>query len=355
MTDILSLRALSCILDGRKVVDAVNLDVAAGEIVCLLGHSGCGKTTSLRLAGGLETPSSGAVFLDDQSVSRPDYVLPPEKRGIGFLFQDYALFPHLTLVENISFGLRGMTSDSAKRRIAEMLDAVGLTGYEKRYPEMLSGGEQQRAALARALAPNPRLVLMDEPFANLDPQLRDEMRDLTVRVLRDNRAAALIVTHDAADALRMADRIAVQRNGRIVQTDTPETIFNAPADLPTAEIFGPVNAMAATQNNGGLACALGNIALPAPAPSCQIGFRPEDVQCGQTQDAVTFTGKIILGKSLGRQYLVQIELADGQIIEGLLNRAEKPVEDKFSVPLAHIMLFTGSESETEEMGIGRGH
>ena len=128
-------RALSCILGGRKVVDAVNLDVAAGEIVCLLGHSGCGKTTSLRLAGGLETPSSGAVFLDDQSVSRPDYVLPPEKRGIGFLFQDYALFPHLTLAENIKFGLRGMTSDSAKKRIARH----ARRGWADRLRKTLSG------------------------------------------------------------------------------------------------------------------------------------------------------------------------------------------------------------------------
>ena len=273
MTDILSLRDLSCILGGRKVVDAVNLNVTAGEIVCLLGHSGRGKTTSLRLAGGLETPSDGEVLLDGVRVSSPDHVLPPEKRGIGFLFQDYALFPHLTLAENIKFGLRGMAHDSAKKRIDDMLDAVGLTGYEARYPNMLSGGEQQRAALARALAPNPRLVLMDEPFSNLDPQLRDNMRDLTVRVLAENGAAALIVTHDAADALRMADRIAVQRAGRIVQTDRPENIFNRPIDVETAEIFGPVNLMAATQHDGGLSCALGIL-------RCQHLHRPAKLASG---------------------------------------------------------------------------
>ena len=342
MTDILSLRDLSCILGGRKVVDAVNLNVAAGEIVCLLGHSGCGKTTSLCLAGGLETPSDGEVLLDGVRVSSPDHVLPPEKRGIGFLFQDYALFPHLTLAENIKFGLRGMAHDTVKKRIGDMLDAVGLTGYEARYPNMLSGGEQQRAALTRALAPNPRLVLMDEPFSNLDPQLRDNMRDLTVRVLAENGAAALIVTHDAADALRMADRIAVQRAGRIVQTDRPENIFNTPIDVETAEIFGSVNVMAATQHDGGLSCALGDIALPAPAPACQIGFRPQDMQCGEQQEALVFSGKTIKCKALGRQWLVHIELAGGQIVEGLVDGAEKPTEDKFSVPLRHIMLFSQS-------------
>jgi len=340
MTAVLSFRGLSCKLGGQTVVDGINLDVAAGEIVCLLGPSGCGKTTSLRLACGLETPSAGEVFLDGTCVSAPDFVVPPEKRGIGFLFQDYALFPHMTLAENIKFGLRDMSSQSAKQRIELLLDEVGLTGYENRYPNMLSGGEQQRAALARALAPNPRLVLMDEPFSNLDPQLRDTMRDLTVRVLAENDAAALIVTHDAADALRMAHRIAVQRAGRLVQIDIPDNIFNHPVDLETAEIFGPVNVLEAIRQGEGLSCVLGDIALSAPSPTCRIGFRPNDMVCGKLADAVQFDGKTITSKPLGRQWLVQVELANGQIIEGLLDGGDEPAGDKFSVPLLHIMLFS---------------
>ena len=192
MTNALSFRNVSCSFDGQKVVDDVSFDIAEGEIVCLLGPSGCGKTTSLRLAAGMEAPSGGEIYLGETCVSSASHVAPPETRGIGFLFQDFALFPHLSVLDNVTFGLHDMPDNKKKARALELLKAVGLSGFADAFPSTLSGGEQQRAALARAMAPRPKLVLMDEPFSNLDPQLRDQMRDLTLRLLKENRAAGLI-------------------------------------------------------------------------------------------------------------------------------------------------------------------
>lgn len=207
---------VSCRFGADIVVDKVSFDIAQGEIVCLLGPSGCGKTTSLRLAGGMEALSGGEIWLQGECVATPLHASPPESRRIGFLFQDFALFPHLSVADNISFGIRHFSKQEKQARVAMLLEEVGLQGFDDKFPDTLSGGEQQRAALARALAPAPKLVLMDEPFSSLDPQLRDQMRDLTLRLLKQSQAAGLIVTHDAADALRMADRIAVQNHGRLI-------------------------------------------------------------------------------------------------------------------------------------------
>ena len=255
MTPALSFRNVSCRFDGADVVDGVSFDIQAGEIICLLGPSGCGKTTSLRLAAGMEVPSGGEIYLAGECVSTPQDVAPPEARGIGFLFQDFALFPHLSVYENVTFGLGHLPKEEQKARALELLNAVGLSGFASKYPNILSGGEQQRAALARAMAAKPKLVLMDEPFSNLDPQLRDQMRDLTLRLLRENGAAGLIVTHDAADALRMADRIAVQNKGQILQMDTPEAIYQNPVDLHVAAMFGPLNIWPMRKPADKLACA----------------------------------------------------------------------------------------------------
>jgi iron(III) transport system ATP-binding protein len=222
-------------------LQGVTLDVTKEEILCLLGPSGCGKTTILRLAAGLEMPRRGSVWVGDRLVAGDGVFVPPEKRDIGLLFQDYALFPHLTVADNIAFGIRGQPASEQARRVDELLERTHLTDRRQAYPHMLSGGEQQRVALARALAPGPRVLLLDEPFSGLDTQLRQRVRDETLHVLKEVGATVVLVTHDPEEALFMADRIALMRAGRIVQVGEPADLYFRPADAFTAEFFGEIN------------------------------------------------------------------------------------------------------------------
>jgi iron(III) transport system ATP-binding protein len=221
----------------------VTLEVNEEEILCLLGPSGCGKTTILRLAAGLETPRHGTVRVGDRIVTGDGVFVPPEKRDIGLLFQDYALFPHLTVAGNIAFGLRGLSANVQRRRVEELLARTHLIDRQRAYPHMLSGGEQQRAALARALAPSPRVLLLDEPFSGLDTQLRQRVRDDTLHVLKEVGTAVVLVTHDPEEALFMADRIALMQAGRIVQVGEPTDLYFRPVDAFTAAFFGEVNSI----------------------------------------------------------------------------------------------------------------
>ena len=206
-----------------------SLDVAPGEVVCLLGPSGCGKSTLLRVAAGLERPSEGRILINGQEVSGPKAFVPPEKRGVGLMFQDFALFPHLTIVDNVAFGLKALPKADAVREALNMLVRVGLEDYAEAYPHILSGGQQQRVALARAIVPRPSVMLMDEPFSGLDVQLREAMQEETLTLLRETRATSMIVTHHPEEALRLGDRIAVMRKGRIVQVGKAEELYNNPA------------------------------------------------------------------------------------------------------------------------------
>ena len=219
----------------------VTLDVREEEILCLLGPSGCGKTTILRLVAGLETPRRGTVRVGERIVTGDGTFVAPEKRDVGLLFQDYALFPHLTVAGNVAFGLRGRPAGEQARRVEELLGRTHLGHRQEAYPHMLSGGEQQRVALARALAPGPRVLLLDEPFSGLDTQLRQRVRDETLHVLKEVGAAVVLVTHDPEEALFMADRIALMRAGRIVQVGEPTDLYFHPADAFVAEFFGEVN------------------------------------------------------------------------------------------------------------------
>lgn len=236
----LSLDSLSCAFGPLQAVDDVSLDIAAGEIVCLLGPSGCGKTTTLRVAAGVERQQKGRVLVDGRVVSDQSAHQPPEARSIGLMFQDFALFPHLTVVENVAFGLKGKGRDQMAIA-SDYLERVGLPGYEAKYPHMLSGGEQQRVALARALAPKPQVMLMDEPFSGLDNRLRDDVRDEALSILKDEGAAVLLVTHEPDEAMRMADRIALMRAGRIVQIGAPYHVYNYPVDQEAAGFFSDIN------------------------------------------------------------------------------------------------------------------
>jgi iron(III) transport system ATP-binding protein len=227
--------------DGVPAVRDVSLDVAGGELLCLLGPSGCGKSTLLRIAAGVDRQNAGEVFIDGGIVSGGRRHDPPESRAVGLIFQDFALFPHLTVADNVAFGLRRSLNGGRDKVVAEYLARVGLDGYQRKYPHQLSGGEQQRVALARALAPRPRVMLMDEPFSGLDQRLRDEVRDQTLALLKEEGAAVLLVTHEPHEALRMADRIALMREGRVVQVGGPYHVYNHPVDRKAAEFFSDLN------------------------------------------------------------------------------------------------------------------
>jgi iron(III) transport system ATP-binding protein len=226
---------------ARSAVNGVSLDVSRGQVLCLLGASGCGKSTTLRIAAGLERPDAGCVFVGGRLVEGDGVHVPPERRGIGLMFQDYALFPHLSVRGNVGFGLAHLPRAERNRRAERELERVGLGHLADAFPHTLSGGEQQRVALARMLAPAPSVVLMDEPFSGLDTSLRDSVRATTLKTLREANAAVVIVTHDPDEALRIADRIALMRGGRIVQEGTPVELYAHPVDRETAVLFGSAN------------------------------------------------------------------------------------------------------------------
>ena len=237
----LALESLHKSYGASTAVADVSLSVAPGEVVCLLGPSGCGKSTTLRIAAGVEQQDFGCVRIDGDCVSDTSKHQPPESRSVGLMFQDFALFPHLTVARNVSFGLRKIPRTSRSRIALEYLARVGMEGHADKFPHELSGGEQQRVALARALAPRPRVMLMDEPFSGLDNRLRDDVRDTALAVLKEEGAAVLLVTHDPEEALRMADRIALMRDGKIVQIGAPYHIYNNPVDRTTAAFFSDLN------------------------------------------------------------------------------------------------------------------
>lgn len=291
-------------------VCGMNLSVAQGEVVCLLGPSGCGKTTALRIAAGLEQAEKGRVLLDGTLVSGDGRRLPPEQRNVGLVFQDYALFPHLTIFENVAFGLVGRTSDGKKDRVEQVLQQVGMPGAGNRYPHELSGGQQQRVALARALAPEPTLILLDEPFSGLDARLRDRVRDQTLHALQSAGAATLMVTHDAEEAMYMADRVAVMHEGTVVQDGEPDTLYRAPASSFVAGFFGEVNRIPASVRNGQVRSALGRVSAPdlADGTLVELVVRPEAIVLGPAPANASGPGVAVVeaARMLGRTSLIHL-------------------------------------------------
>lgn len=231
---LLEIRNLSLSYGDQAVLQGLNFEAHQGELTAVLGASGAGKSTLLRLIAGFEAPTSGDIFIDSKLVSSSKDVLAPEKRGVGIVPQDSALFSHLTVSQNIGFGL----PKGSDARVRELLELVGLADYGNRKPASLSGGQAQRVALARALAPRPKLILLDEPFSALDAELRGRLREDVRAVLRAENASAILVTHDQEEALSLADRVAVMRDGRVIQSGTPTEIYNAPVDLGIATFLG---------------------------------------------------------------------------------------------------------------------
>lgn len=317
----LELRGLTRAFDGRTVVDGVDLSVGAGEVTCLLGPSGCGKSTTLRILAGVERQDSGEVLVDGEVICDATRQTPPEARGIGLMFQDFALFPHLTVGGNVAYGLpKGVDRDC---EVHELLARVGMDRFVDRYPHELSGGEQQRVALARALGPRPRIMLMDEPFSGLDDRLRDEIRDQTLDVLKDSGVAVLLVTHDPAEAMRMADQIALMRAGRIVQTGTPYHVYHRPADLAAAAFFSDVNHLSATVEGALAQTPYGAFLCPGQPDGTvvDIAIRPNHVKVEFDRNGkgpaptIEFgtaqPGVVERARFMGAESLVEFRMEDG--------------------------------------------
>ena len=325
-------------------IDDVSLTVAPGEILCLLGASGCGKSTLLRMIAGVERPDQGRILLDGLEVCGDSSFVPPEQRGVGLVFQDYALFPHLSVVENVMFGLRHMPKAQARALAMRALTRVSLARYADDYPHRLSGGEQQRVALARALAPRPSVILVDEPFSNLDQRLRETIREQTIALLRDEGISAVVVTHDPEEAMQIADSIALMEAGRIVQTGTPEQLYHHPASLFVARFLCDVNEIAAECRNGQIDSPLGLFTAPAPLADgpCILCIRPQAIVPDPAGVAVEFVSR----QFLGHDDRLRLRLPQtGQIIHARLSHAG-PLKagQTLSVRIEadQVMVFAGS-------------
>ena len=302
---------------ARPVIDDVSLRVEPGELACLLGPSGCGKTTLLRIVAGLERLQSGTITIGERLVAQPGAVdLPPESRSVGLMFQDYALFPHLTVLENVCFGVA--SSDSERREQLNLrLELMGLAAYRDRYPHELSGGQQQRVALLRATAPNPTVLLLDEPFTGLDTTLRSQVRDQALEYLGSHGQTALMVTHDPEEAMYMASRLFVMDNGRIVQSGAPIEVYSRPVSPFVAGLFGPLNVVPADgRTDNGVETPFGTVAAPpsAHAGTASLLVRPEHVRVNPAEAATSIDMAVIWSRSIGRSTQVRLETANGRAL-----------------------------------------
>ena len=303
---------------GRTaVLQGFGFDLAAGEIACLLGHSGCGKTTALRAVAGFEQPERGRIALQGRTLSDGRLFVPPHLRRIGMVFQDYALFPHLNVADNIAFGLSGRSAEARKARVAELLALIGLPDYGGHYPHQLSGGQQQRVALARALAPKPELVLLDEPFSNLDADLRARLSKEVRSLLKQENTSALLVTHDQQEAFAMADKIGIMADGRLQQWDTPYNLYHNPATPAIAGFIGQ-GVLLRGQMSGShcVRLALGEFCgvVPHHCQSCRevdVLLRPDDV----VHDDNSPVSAEVLDKDFkGSYFIYTLKLDSGEIV-----------------------------------------
>ncbi len=309
---------------GHRVLSGVSLEARPGEILCLLGPSGSGKTTLLRLAAGLEALQEGSIDLGDVRLAAPGRDVPPEKRSFGMVFQDHALFPHLNVAENIAFGLAGRPKGEIQDIVASRLKAVGLAGFESRYPHTLSGGQQQRVALARALAPSPAAMLLDEPFASVDVTRRRELREEARRALKAAGVVTLVVTHDPDEAMEIADRIAVMEGGRIAQCAAPDELYANPASALVASLFGEAQRFPAVIDDGAAVMAYGS--LPAEnfsqGMAAEVIVRPEAVTL-ELADGANDAFRIGDIRFLGRDWLVLLSSESFPNLEPLRARVDE--------------------------------
>ena len=291
-------------------LDTVSLSVGQGEIVSVVGPSGCGKSTLLRIAAGLEEVQDGAVFINGRHIAGGRTPLPPERRGVGLVFQDFALFPHLTVIDNVAFGLVAVDGYSRRQRALEALEQVGMGGFSQAFPHMLSGGQQQRVALARALAPKPHVMLLDEPFSGLDVLLRDRVRDETLHVLKNAGTATLLVTHDPEEAMFLSDRIALMSSGRMVQQGAPVDLYCHPLSPFVARFFGEVNQIRSRVQRARVETPAGTVATPdlPDGTPVDVLIRPEGLHLGVGGPEGAAEGIVEAARLLGRTSLVHLHV-----------------------------------------------
>jgi iron(III) transport system ATP-binding protein len=308
----LSLNGLSKSFGRVRAVDGLDLEVEGGSICALLGPSGCGKTTTLRLIAGLEHPDAGEVRVAGRTLSSPREFVPPDKRRIGMVFQDYALFPHMDVAANVAYGL-GRKPDP--ERVRRALELVGLEDSAKRSVHELSGGQQQRVALARALAPTPDLVLLDEPFSNLDASLRDRLRQEVREILLEARVTALFVTHDQEEALSLADTVAVMRDGGIEQVGSPEEVYSRPASRWMAEFIGEIEVLPGEARGGRAECELGSFPVEAETEGpVDILVRPESLAVDLHGPQSAASAEVVSRRFFGHDQLVELRLPSGRLV-----------------------------------------
>jgi iron(III) transport system ATP-binding protein len=326
---VLNLDGITKTFGTETAVDDVSLTVYEGELLTLLGPSGCGKTTTLHLLAGLERPSSGTVTIAGDCVAGGKTFVNPENRDVGLVFQDYALFPHMTVAENVAFGLTDVEARERDRRVGELLELVGLSRHRDRRPTQLSGGQQQRVALARSLAPEPEVLLLDEPFSNLDIRLRVQMREEVRRILKEAGVTAVSVTHDQEEALSISDRVAIMNDGRLEQVGGPGGVFENPESRFVASFLGRASFLSARVDGDVVRTTLGSLdtgALSGTADAytgaeIDILVRPDDLRATPA-DAATADGVVAQRQYHGPSFVYRVELSNGETVSCLHNHVE---------------------------------
>jgi iron(III) transport system ATP-binding protein len=335
-----------------RALKGVSLEIAPGEVVCLLGPSGCGKTTLLRIASGIEKPSRGRVLINGQEVAGPTRFVPPEQRNVGLMFQDFALFPHLTILDNVAFGLRALPRADAEREALALLARVGLEGFGGQFPSILSGGQAQRVALARAMVPRPSVML-------IDVQLRDSMQEETLALLRETRATCMIVTHNPEEAMRLGDRVAVMQAGRVMQIGRAEDLYRHPTNLFVARLFSEINEVRYVIEGGGIKTPVGRFSLPddnemVDGDEAILCIRQRAIElsapCKDSKQAGALPGRVLRAKFLGDA--VQLEVGVQGFEAPLKVRVDEAVapargaEVAVTIPPTSVLVFPAERAET---------
>jgi iron(III) transport system ATP-binding protein len=327
---VLDLEGVSKTYGADEAVRDVSLSVRDGELLTLLGPSGCGKTTTLRMIAGLETPDAGTISLRGDQIAAPGTAAPPETIDVGIVFQEYALFPHLSVAENVAFGLTDADATETNQRVAQLLELVDLPGYGDRMPENLSGGQRQRVALARSLAPEPDVLLLDEPFSNLDVRLRVTMREEVRRILKETGVTAISVTHDQEEALSISDRVAIMHEGQIEQIDSPERVFEHPRSRFVANFLGQAGFVTGTVRADGVETPLGTIKFDQlsgdvgvhQGAMIDVLVRPDDLLAAPTS-APDADGRISYRQYHGPSFVYRVDLDAGDVVHCQHNHVQQ--------------------------------